>query len=167
MTIKGKVSITAVILHIFLIVVSGMMYRYMSVFFYSGEIKPDDILFYVIIFIFILFTLFAVISPLISIKNIYIDETSLCYRYLLLKKSYDLKEIEGCFTMELPSRDTTYETIYPVSRNKILPPISSFYISNYDQVKKEIPFRSLGKIKFSWKNYMVLLLFKKYNELNR
>ena len=78
-----------------------------------------------------------------------------------------LKDIDGYFTMELPSRECTYETIYPVSTNRILPPISSFYTSNYDEVKKFIPLKNMGKVKFSWKNYMMVLLFKKYKELDR
>lgn len=165
--IKGEYSILAVILHLFLLGVAGVMFWQMSPLYTTGEIGAGDILFYVTVPVYVIFVLFAVISPFVSIKKIIIDDTSIVYRYLLMKKSFNLQEIDGYFTMDLPSRDATYETIYPVSRNRILPPVSSFYISNYDEVKKSVPFRKMGKVKFSWKNYMTVLLSKKYNELDR
>ena len=167
MKIKGQFSILALCLHILLVAVSIGAYRGMSPMFISGEITSGDFLFYITVPLYVLFTLFAIISPFVSIKNIYIDDSTLLYKYLLFRKRYNLKDVEGYFTMELPSKDTTYETIYPVSRNRILSPISSFYLSNYDEVKKDLPIRSLGQVKFSWKNYMMVLLFKKYNELDR
>ena len=167
MKIKGQFSILAVILHILLIVVAVMAYWSMRPSFISGEIGTGDIMFYIAVPLFVIFTLFAVISPLVSIKNIYIDDASIIYKYLLMKKCFKLEEVDGYFTMDLPSKDATYETVYPVSRGRILPPISSFYLSNYDEVKKEIPLKKLGKVKFSWKNYLLVLLFKKYNELER
>lgn len=167
MKIKGQFSILALFLHILLVAVSIGAYRGMLPMFISGEITSGDFLFYITVLLYVLFTLFAVISPLVSIKNIYIDDSVLLYKYLLFRKSYNLKDVDGYFTMELPSKDTTYETIYPVSRNRILSPISSFYLSNYDEVKKDLPIRSLGKVKFSWKNYMMVLILKKYNELDR
>lgn len=167
MKIKGEFSISALFLHILLIAVSGAAYVGMSPMFTSGEINPDDIIFYITVPLYIIFTLYALVSPLISIKNIFIDGTSIQYKYLLSRKTFNLKDIDGYFTMEIPSKDTTYETIYPVSRNRILPPISSFYISNYDEVKKAILLKKLGKVKFSLKNYMLIQFFKKYNELDR
>jgi len=165
--IKGRFSILAAFLHIMLIGFSGMVYWKMSPLFTSGEIGTEDYTFYITIPLYVLFTLFALISPLVSIKNIVVDEVSIRYKYLLMRKSFNLKDIDGYFLMDLPSRDATYETIYPVSGNRILPPISSFYISNYDEVKKNIPLKNLGKVRFSWKNYLVVLLFKKYNELKK
>ncbi len=135
--------------------------------FISGEISYGDPLFFITVPLYIVFTLFAIISSFISIKNIFIDEKFLRYRYLFFSKRYNLNNIDGYFTMELPSRDTAYETIYPVSSNRILPPISSFYTSNYDEVKKAIPLKNLGKVKFSWNNFLVVLIFKKYNELKK
>jgi hypothetical protein len=167
MKIKGEFSILALLMHILLIGVSAGAYWGMSPLFISGEITAGDPLFYLTLPLYALFTLFAVISPFISIKNIYIDDSTLVYKYFLFSKSYNLKDVDGYFTMEIPSKDTTYETIYPVSRNRILSPISSFYLSNYDEVKEQIPLRFIGKVKFSWKNYMLVLLFKKYNELDR
>ncbi len=166
MNIKGQFSILALFLHILLIAVSIGAYRGMSPMFISGEITSGDLLFYITVPLYVLFTLYAVISPFVSIKNIYIDDSTIVYKYLLFRKSYHVKDVEGYFTMELPSKDTTYETIYPVSRNRILSPISSFYLSNYDEVKEQIPFRFIGRVKFSWKNYMLVLLFKNYNELD-
>lgn len=167
MKIKGKFSILAVILHVILVIVAGMAYWSMRPLFISGEIGIGDITFYIVVPLFVIYTLFAVVSPFVSIKNVYIDDTSLSYKYLLMKKSFKLEDVDGYFIMDLPSRDATYETIYPVSRNRILPPVSSFYISNYDEMKNEIPLKKLGKVKFSWKNYMLVLFFKKYNELDR
>jgi hypothetical protein len=167
MLIKGKVSILALILHVLLAAVAGAVYWQMSPLFISGEINTGEAAFYIAIPIYILFTIFAVISPLVSIKSIIIDENSISYKYLLARKIFNLKDIEGYFTMDLPSKDATYETIYPVSRNRILPPISSFYTSNYDDLKKAVPLKSMGKVRFSWRNYMLILLFRKYNELDR
>lgn len=167
MTIKGEFSILALFLHILLIAVSGIAYWKMSPLFVSGEISLSDPEFYIAVPLFVVFTLFAVISPLVSIKNICIDDASIKYKYLLARKTFNLKDVDGYFTMEIPSKDTTYETIYPVSRGRILPPISSFYTSNYNEVKEAVPFKKLGKVKFSWKNYMLVLFFKKYNELDR
>ncbi len=167
MKIKGEFSILALIMHILLIAVSAGAYLGMSPLFTSGQITPGDPLFYLTVPFFVVFVLFSVISPFVSIKNIYIDEKSLRYRYIFFSRNYNINDIDGYFTMELPSRDTTYETIYPVSRNRILSPISSFYLSNYDEVKELIPFRFIGKVKFSWKNYLLVLLYKKYNELDR
>jgi len=167
MKIKGKFSVLAAVLHVFMIGISGIIYWKMSPLFISGEISTDDFFFYIVVPLYILFTLFALLSPLVSLKNIDIDDTLIVYKFILFRKSYSLKDIEGYFTMELPSKDTTYETIYPVSRGRILSPISSFYLSNYDEVKEKIPFRFFGKVKFSWENYMVVLLFKKYNELKK
>lgn len=167
MKIKGEFSIFALLMHILLIAVSAGAYWGMSPMFISGEISSGDPLFYITLPLYGVFVLFSILSPFISIKNIYIDEKSLRYRYLFFSRSYNLKDVEGYFTMEIPSKDTTYETIYPVSRSIILSPISSFYLSNYDEVKEQIPLRFIGKVKFSWKNYMLVLLFKKYNELDR
>jgi len=165
MKIKGEFSILAVLLHGMLLFFSGMVYWKMSPLFISGDIGTNDYTFYIVVPLYIIFTLFALISPLVSIKNIIIDDTSIIYKYLLMRKSYDLKDIDGYFTMEIPSKDTTYETIYPVSRNRILPPVSSFYTGNYDDFKKNIPLKNIGKVKFSWKNYLTVLIFKNYNEL--
>jgi hypothetical protein len=167
MPIKGEFSILALFLHILLVAVAGVAYWQMSPLFTSGEISFSDPEFYIAVPLFAVFTVFAVISPFVSIKNILIDDSSIKYKYLLTRKIFNLQDVDGYFTMELPSRDTTYETIYPVSRNIILPPISSFYISNYDEVKKALPLKNMGKVKFSWKNYMLVLFFKKYNELDR
>lgn len=165
--IKGRFSISALLLHIMLIGVAAGAYWGMSPMFISGEISYGDPLFFITVPLYIVFTLFAIISSFISIKNIFIDEKFLRYRYLFFSKRYNLNNIDGYFTMELPSRDTAYETIYPVSSNRILPPISSFYTSNYDEVKKAIPLKNLGKVKFSWNNFLVVLIFKKYNELKK
>lgn len=165
--IKGRLSIYAVAMHAVLVAVAvGAFFSY-PVIFSDGDITTDGPVFYMLIFIFVIYTFFAVVSPFVSIRNVHIDDKSLNYRYLLRKRVYLLETIEGYFTMELPSRDYTYETIYPVSRGIILPPVSSFYLSNYEEIKNRIPLKNLGKVRFSWRNYCLILLVKKYNELRK
>ena len=165
--IKGKISIMAVFLHLLLIAVPVILFWQSAPILDSAESSADRYVIFCAVPLYVIFTLYAVAAPLVNLKTVIIDDVLISYKYLLRKKNYSLKDVDGYFTMELPSRDNTYETIYPVKNNKILPPISSFYTSNYDEIKKAIPFRNLGKVKFSWKNYLVLLLYKKYNELNK
>lgn len=165
--VKGRFSIFAGILHFFLVAISAVAFWQVSPFMSSEMTASDRYVLYCAVPLYIIFTIYALVSPFVNLKNVIIDDISITYRYMLRKKSFRLKDIEGYFTMELPSRDTTYETIYPVSSNRILPPVSSFYISNYDQVKKAMPLKNMGKVRFSLKNYFVILFTKKYTELNR
>lgn len=165
--IKGKFSRLAVVLHLFLLVIPVMAFWQGSKLINSGEIEADSLIFYMIAAVFVLFTIYAVVSPILNIKEVYIDDKIFIYKYLFFRKSYTLNEIDGYFTMEVPSKDTTYETIYPVMRNRILPPVSSFYISNYDDLKNSFPLKHIGRVKFSWKNYFIILFVSKYNELDR
>ncbi len=165
--IKGKVSISAVILHLFLIGVAIAMYWQMAPVVRGAESQSDRYIFYVAVPIYIVFVIYAMVAPLVNLKSVTIDDKTVIYRYLFFKKSILLIDVDGFFTMEIPSRDYTYETIYPVSNNKILPPVSSFYISNYDEFKNNMNLKMLGKVKFSWKNYLAVSIFKKYSELSR
>lgn len=92
----------------------------------SGETSIEGYVLYITAPIYMIFILYSIIAPLANLKTIIIEDISITYKYLLMKKKYNLKEIDGYFTMELPSRDNTYETIYPVRNNTILPPIDPF-----------------------------------------
>lgn len=165
--IKGRLSLFAVTMHAVLVAVAAGAFLSYPEIFSDGDITTDDPVFYILFFLFLIYAGFAAISPFVSLKSIRIDADGLTYRYPLLKKVYPLNEVEGFFIMEIPSRDYTYETIYPVSRGRILPSVSSFYISNYQEIKSSIPLKDLGRVRFSWGNYLVVVTSKKYNELKR
>lgn len=164
--VKSKVSWLVVALHIMLVGITGVLVWYIFPFVRNGswmESVQNGIYF----FITIIFGAFSLVSPFVNIKIIKIDDTALIYRYMLWQKKYIFTKINGYFLMDVPSRQGTYETIYPVSDNRILSPISSFYCDNYDEIKKALPVDNLGKIPFSWDNYKITVFSKRYDRIKR
>ncbi len=106
---------------------------------------------------------FALIFPFAASYNIIIDEKYMTYTWIFapLRKKFLLDEIEGYYTILLPSRDNVYLTAYPQKNGRLLSSISTFYVDNYDEVIAALNKPHLGRLNFSWRTYFVDILIKK------
>ena len=106
---------------------------------------------------------FAVGYPLLSIYRVEICEGALVYTWVFLprkKKTY-LHEIEGYYSVILPSRQAEYMTFYPVSGGRVLPAVSSFLFANSGPFMKETGLTHLGRLTFSWQLYFGKIVIRK------
>jgi len=152
--VKSEFSFVVYFLYIILVVFAGVTtFWFIPQMLNSSEIK--GFVLYLMIFCFGLFDLFAVVHPLTSCYNVYYDGEYLLYKWTFLprKKKILAETIEGYYTMKVPSKDNEYLTAYPVSGDKLLPAISSFYFDNYDDIVKQLPGEEIKRLKFSWGTY--------------
>jgi hypothetical protein len=110
----------------------------------------------------VVFDSFALLQPLITCYKITVSEVYLDYKWTFVpfSKRYEKSKIKGYISIELPSRQATYLTYYPVLGNKLLPSISSFTLTNAKEVIEGTGFTSLGKIPFSWKFYGLYIFLR-------
>lgn len=106
---------------------------------------------------------FALVHPLISCYNIFYDGEFLEYRWTFIpwRKKIHAQDINGYYTMKVPSRENEYLTAFPASGDKILPAISSFYFVNFSDIVKALPGREIARLKFSWRLYFRISLLKR------
>lgn len=163
--VKSEFNIAVYLLYIILIAFAGI-----GTFMLLPPVLKDPginrISLYIIIFSFTLFDLFAFIHPLISCYNVFYDGEYLLYKWTFIprRKKIHAEQIEGYYTMKVPSREDEYLTAYPACGNKLLPAISSFYFDNYSDIVKDLPGDELARIKFSWSKYFNMAVLGKKPE---
>ncbi len=127
--------------------------------------EPDmsRLAFYVISAGIALFDIFAIVHPLISCYNVFYDGEFLEYRWTLIprRKKIHAQNIEGFYTMKVPSKEDEYMTAFPLYGDRMLPAISSFYFDNYNDILKELPGREIARLKFSWRTYFRISVLKR------
>lgn len=111
----------------------------------------------------LLIDLFAFVHPALACYDTSYDGEFLVYRWKFIPRSMKIRitDIEGYYTMKVPSRNNEYLTTFPVTRQSVLPSISEFYYDNYEEVVKGLPVQHLGELSFSWKVYFRLTFSRK------
>lgn len=106
---------------------------------------------------------FAIGYPLLAVYRIEITDGALVYRWVFLprKKKVCLHEIEGYYSVLLPSRQAEYMTFYPVSGGRVLPAVSSFLFANSGAFMKQTGLKHLGRLPFSWNLYFKKIVIAK------
>lgn len=152
--VKSEFNIVVYFLYIVLVVFAGAAtFWFIPQILNSSELK--GVILYILLVCFGIFDLFAVIHPLNSCYNVYYDGEYLFYKWTFIPRSIKVhaEKIEGFYTMKVPSKENEYLTAYPVSGEKLLPAISSFYFDNYEDIVKQLPGSEITRIKFSWSTY--------------
>ena len=152
--VKSKFNIMLYILYPMLAIAAGFATYYFvhAALFESGI---NTVSLYILGLCVILMDLFAVIHPFTACYDTLYDGEYLVYRWKFIPRNKIIRitDIEGYYTMKVPSRDNEYLTAFPVTRESVLPSISSFYYDNCDEVIKGLPVKHLGELPFSWKVY--------------
>lgn len=106
----------------------------------------------------LLIDLFAILNPALACYDTCYDGEFLHYIWKFIPRRMKIRitDIEGYYTMKVPSRNNEYLTAFPVTATSVLPSISAFYYDNYEEIVKGLPVQHLGELPFSWKVYFRL-----------
>lgn len=147
--VKSKFSIILYILYPMLAAASGFATYYFirSMLFESGINTAALIIPGLCVILIDAFTLF---HPALACYDICYNGEFLVYRWKFIPRTLKIRitDIEGYYTMKVPSRNNEYMTSFPVTRQTVLPSISEFYYGNYDEVVKGLPVKHSGSYPF-------------------
>ena len=155
--VRSKFSIMLYILYPLLAAAAGVATYYFvrSVFFDTGI---DSAALCVMGLCVLLIDLFAILNPALACYDTIYDGEFLHYKWKFIPRIMKIRitDIEGYYTMKVPSRNNEYLTAFPVTATSVLPSISAFYYDNYEEIVKGLPVQHLGELPFSWKVYFRL-----------
>jgi len=160
--VKSGFNIVVYFLYIVLVVFAGVTtFWFIPQMINSPEIK--GVILYILLVCLGIFDIFAVIHPINSCYNVFYDGEYLLYKWTFIPRSIKIhaEKIEGFYTMKVPSKENEYLTAYPVSGDKLLPAISSFYFDNYADIVKHLPGDEIARVKFSWSRYFNMAVMGK------
>lgn len=160
--IKSEFSIMLYILYPVLAAACGFATYYFvrSAMFERGM---NDAALYILGLCVLLMDVFAILHPMLACYDVYYDGEYLFYKWKFIPRNrkFRIQDIDGYYTMKVPSRNNEYMTAYPVQGNAVLPSISSFFYDNYEDVVRGLPVKHMGEIPFSWTVYFRLAFSRK------
>jgi hypothetical protein len=159
---KTKISIPPLSLYVLLLIVSFFSVYYLFKYLDAREFLITTASFFYCFSILLLF-IFSIVYPVTALYRVELRNNYLEYSWIIIsrRKKVALAEIEGYYSILLPSRNSEYLTFYPVSRGRVLPAISSFAFSNSGEFIIRTGLKHLGMLPFSWKMYFWNILIRK------
>lgn len=160
--VRSKFSIILYILYPVLAAASGFAtYYFIHATLFEQGLSGAAL--FVMGFCILLMDAFAFIHPALACYDTCYDGEFLIYKWKFIPRSLKIRitDIEGYYTMKVPSRNNEYLTAFPVTRQAVLPSISEFYYDNYDEIINGLPVKHLEELSFSWKVYFRLTFSRK------